>query len=214
MQLFALGVIGDVLAGQRVIAQRIFERVRRLELELGVAPSHYEPGPDRGDARPPPARSRAARADRGRARREAVTGADGDAEGTAGNTYDKYGSTNPVVRRLMGGFLRTLDEPGRAQRRRASLHDVGCGEGVLTMRLGGAGLRVRGTRRLHDVIAEARRRAGGRGARDRVQGDAGRGARARPATRPSWSSAARCSSTCEDPEAALEIARRAWRGPG
>ena len=27
-----------------------------------------------------------------------------------GNTYDKYGSTNPVVRRLMGGFERALDE--------------------------------------------------------------------------------------------------------
>jgi hypothetical protein len=24
--------------------QRIFERVRRVELELGVPPSHYEPG--------------------------------------------------------------------------------------------------------------------------------------------------------------------------
>jgi len=34
-----------------------------------------------------------------------------DAEGTVtGNTYDKYGSTNPVVRRLMAGFERTLDE--------------------------------------------------------------------------------------------------------
>ena len=30
-----------------------------------------------------------------------------DAEGTVtGNTYDKYGSTNPVVRRLMAGFER------------------------------------------------------------------------------------------------------------
>ena len=33
VQMFGLGVIGDTLAGQRVIAQRIFERVRRLELE-------------------------------------------------------------------------------------------------------------------------------------------------------------------------------------
>ena len=48
-----------------------------------------------------------------------------------GNTYDKYGSQNPVVRRLMAGFERSLDElwhmasPG-------SILDVGCGEGVLT----------------------------------------------------------------------------------
>jgi 2-polyprenyl-3-methyl-5-hydroxy-6-metoxy-1,4-benzoquinol methylase len=50
-----------------------------------------------------------------------------------GNTYDKYGSTNPVVRRLMGAFERTLDElMARAEPR--SLLDVGCGEGVLVQR--------------------------------------------------------------------------------
>jgi glycosyltransferase involved in cell wall biosynthesis len=42
--LWALGVIGDLLAAQRVMTQRTFERVRRIELRLGVAPSHYEPG--------------------------------------------------------------------------------------------------------------------------------------------------------------------------
>jgi len=47
-----------------------------------------------------------------------------------GNTYDKYGSSNPVVRRLMAAFERDLDdllercEP-------SSVLDVGCGEGVL-----------------------------------------------------------------------------------
>jgi hypothetical protein len=44
VQLLALGVIGDLLAGQRVMAQRVFERVRRVELALGVEPSHYERG--------------------------------------------------------------------------------------------------------------------------------------------------------------------------
>jgi glycosyltransferase involved in cell wall biosynthesis len=44
VQLFALGVIGDLLAGQRVMTQRTFERVRRVELALGVEPSHYERG--------------------------------------------------------------------------------------------------------------------------------------------------------------------------
>src|ERR1700754_729934 len=42
--LSALGIIGDLLSGQRIMLQRTFERVRRVELELGVEPSHYEPG--------------------------------------------------------------------------------------------------------------------------------------------------------------------------
>jgi 2-polyprenyl-3-methyl-5-hydroxy-6-metoxy-1,4-benzoquinol methylase len=55
-----------------------------------------------------------------------------DAEGTVtGNTFDKYGSTNPVVRRLMAGFERTLDELFAAAAP-DSILDVGCGEGVLT----------------------------------------------------------------------------------
>jgi 2-polyprenyl-3-methyl-5-hydroxy-6-metoxy-1,4-benzoquinol methylase len=55
-----------------------------------------------------------------------------DREGTVtGNTYDKYGSTNPVVRRLMARFEATLDELF-TQSDPQSLLDVGCGEGVLT----------------------------------------------------------------------------------
>ena len=44
VQFVALGVIGDILAGMRVLQQRVLERVRRVELHLGVKPSHYEPG--------------------------------------------------------------------------------------------------------------------------------------------------------------------------
>jgi glycosyltransferase involved in cell wall biosynthesis len=44
MLLAALGVIGDLLSAQRVMTQRTFERVRRIELALGIPPSHYEPG--------------------------------------------------------------------------------------------------------------------------------------------------------------------------
>jgi 2-polyprenyl-3-methyl-5-hydroxy-6-metoxy-1,4-benzoquinol methylase len=61
-----------------------------------------------------------------------MSGVTVDREGTVtGNTYDKYGSTNPVVRRLMARFEGTLDELF-TQADPQSLLDVGCGEGVLT----------------------------------------------------------------------------------
>jgi len=59
-----------------------------------------------------------------------VTPASAEAVPT-GNTFDKYGSTNPVVRRLMAGFHGTLDELWQRASPRSVL-DVGCGEGVLT----------------------------------------------------------------------------------
>jgi 2-polyprenyl-3-methyl-5-hydroxy-6-metoxy-1,4-benzoquinol methylase len=56
------------------------------------------------------------------------------ADGTVtGNTYDKYGSSNPIVRRLMAGFEAALEELF-AEADPRSLLDVGCGEGVLVHR--------------------------------------------------------------------------------
>lgn len=49
-----------------------------------------------------------------------------------GNTFDKYGSGNPVVRRLMAGFEAALAELF-ARAEPDSVLDVGCGEGVLTL---------------------------------------------------------------------------------
>jgi 2-polyprenyl-3-methyl-5-hydroxy-6-metoxy-1,4-benzoquinol methylase len=49
-----------------------------------------------------------------------------------GNTFDKYGSRNPVVRRLMAGFERELNELF-THAEADSVLDVGCGEGVLTL---------------------------------------------------------------------------------
>ncbi len=50
-----------------------------------------------------------------------------------GNAFDKYGSRNPLVRRMMAGFLGSLGELFDAAAPRSVL-DVGCGEGVLTER--------------------------------------------------------------------------------
>ncbi|MCW2502997.1 MAG: glycosyl transferase family 2 [Actinomycetia bacterium] len=57
MLLGSLGVLGDLLDAQRTLSQRTFERVRRIELQLGVEPSHYEPGAaamPRPMSQPPP----------------------------------------------------------------------------------------------------------------------------------------------------------------
>jgi hypothetical protein len=71
--LFALGILGDLLYAQRIMSQRVFERVRRIELTLGVPPSHYEPG-----ARSAAAATTGAHA--GQASPEGRTGTDPDRE--------------------------------------------------------------------------------------------------------------------------------------
>lgn len=52
----------------------------------------------------------------------------------AGNVYDKYGSANPIVRRLVSSFFVELDALVAAAAP-ASLLDVGCGEGIVTRRM-------------------------------------------------------------------------------
>ena len=75
-----------------------------------------------------------------------------------GNVYDKYGTGNPIERRLVDRFLATLEE--LVDRTGAlAAHEIGCGEGELGIRLARRGLRVRGTDASADVIEEARRRA-------------------------------------------------------
>src|SRR5690606_428124 len=59
IQVFALGVLADSIASHRTVSQRTLERVRRIELQLGIPPSHYVGGPrgsvagDEGEVAPP-----------------------------------------------------------------------------------------------------------------------------------------------------------------
>jgi 2-polyprenyl-3-methyl-5-hydroxy-6-metoxy-1,4-benzoquinol methylase len=77
---------------------------------------------------------------------------------TGGNVYDKYGTANPIERRLVGRFMAQLSElVDRTAAREA--HEVGCGEGELAILLARKGLRVRGTDAFPQVLEEARERA-------------------------------------------------------
>jgi ubiquinone/menaquinone biosynthesis C-methylase UbiE len=57
-----------------------------------------------------------------------------DAGNVVGNVYDKYGTTNPIARRLMQGFLDAVTELYRVAAP-ASVLEVGCGEGELAAHL-------------------------------------------------------------------------------
>jgi SAM-dependent methyltransferase len=77
---------------------------------------------------------------------------------TGGNVYDKYGTCNPIARRLMDGFMRHLEVLVERTGAREA-HEVGCGEGELAIRLARRGLRVCGTDAFVEVLEEARERA-------------------------------------------------------
>jgi 2-polyprenyl-3-methyl-5-hydroxy-6-metoxy-1,4-benzoquinol methylase len=73
----------------------------------------------------------------------------------AGNVYDKYGTRNPIARRLMRGFLgafRDLVEVSGAR----EVHEVGCGEGRLAVELAELGLRVRASDFSPKIVEVAR----------------------------------------------------------
>jgi ubiquinone/menaquinone biosynthesis C-methylase UbiE len=57
-----------------------------------------------------------------------------DAGNVVGNVYDKYGTRNPIARRLMRGFLDAVTELYRVSAP-ASVLEVGCGEGELAAHL-------------------------------------------------------------------------------
>jgi len=79
-----------------------------------------------------------------------------------GNYYDKYGSSNPIARRLMRGFLEDFDTLV-AMAGPDSAFEVGCGEGELSLRLLERGIAVRGFDPEQDVVATANANAVARG---------------------------------------------------
>ena len=133
VQLVALGVIGDILAGSRVLQQRTLERVRRVELQLGVEPSHYEPARrrhrhhGRGAGRPPASARTGARSCRG------VTASPRRPTGRPDRQHLRQVRLDQPGRAAADGRLpRARSTSCGSRRRRASVLDVGCGEGVLT----------------------------------------------------------------------------------
>ena len=79
-------------------------------------------------------------------------------DNVAGNYYDKYGSRNPVARKLMDGFLRAFDALS-VESGAKTAYEVGCGEGMLSLRLIERGLSSKGSDVEADIVTEANRRA-------------------------------------------------------
>jgi 2-polyprenyl-3-methyl-5-hydroxy-6-metoxy-1,4-benzoquinol methylase len=76
----------------------------------------------------------------------------------AGNAYDKYGTRNPLARAMMNGFLKNLRDLVRATGAR-EVHEVGCGEGHLSVLLAKEGLKIRGSDFSKQVVAQAQHNA-------------------------------------------------------
>jgi ubiquinone/menaquinone biosynthesis C-methylase UbiE len=79
-----------------------------------------------------------------------------------GNTYDKYGSKNPIVKWIMAGFDNALSgfvSDAAPQ----TIHEVGCGEGFWAMTWAAEGKQVRGTDFSSQIIRIAKANATRRG---------------------------------------------------
>ena len=79
-----------------------------------------------------------------------------------GNTYDKYGSRNPIVKWMINRFESVLSE-FVAKAAPQSIHEIGCGEGYWVLRWNEQGLQARGCDFSKQVIKMARENAAGRG---------------------------------------------------
>lgn len=75
-----------------------------------------------------------------------------------GNTYDKYNSANLLVRKMMKGFEKSLDDLVQKVQPSA-IHEVGCGEGFLVLKWNQEKIAARGTDFSSQVIGIARENA-------------------------------------------------------
>jgi 2-polyprenyl-3-methyl-5-hydroxy-6-metoxy-1,4-benzoquinol methylase len=76
-----------------------------------------------------------------------------------GNAFDKYGSSNPVVKIIMKGFDKALTEfVNRVGP--MDIHEVGCGEGFWVIKWQQEGIKARGSDFSSEVIDIARENAG------------------------------------------------------
>lgn len=131
-----------------------------------------------------------------------------DREGPAGNVYDKYGSRNPIVRRLMAGFDAGMFELLAQVPAPQQVIEVGCGEGHVTAKLAAfyPGARIVGTDRSPEIIARARELHRALDFRVMPIEEAG--------TSGPWDLVVACEvfEHLEDPEGALDAVCRACRG--
>lgn len=79
-------------------------------------------------------------------------------DNAAGNCYDKYGSRNPIVRWIMRGFLEAFERLVLSSGAKKA-HEIGCGEGHLSLLLAQRGLIVRGSDVSDEIVRVARSRA-------------------------------------------------------
>jgi len=75
-----------------------------------------------------------------------------------GNVYDKYGSKNPIVQKIMDNFNKSLS--GLVARSKSKqIHEIGCGEGYWVMQWKAQGIEARGSDFSAQVIEIAQKNA-------------------------------------------------------
>ncbi len=75
-----------------------------------------------------------------------------------GNVYDKYGTKNPIARFLMKGFFDSIDYL-LSTVRFENIHEVGCGEGCLSMHLAKRGFTIRASDFSVQIVGKATSRS-------------------------------------------------------